>query len=62
MYVKIKKRNKEEYMKELVVYISDCLGASEYIESVIYEILDKQKSNGKSRLEVELEIDGRLTC
>ena len=32
------------------------------IESVIYEILDKQKSNGKSRLEVELEIDGRLTC
>ena len=32
------------------------------IESSVYQILEKQKSNGKSRLDAELDFDGRISC
>ena len=32
------------------------------IESAVYQTLEKQNSNGKSRLETELDLDARLSC
>lgn len=32
------------------------------IKSAVYQILEKQKPNGKSRLEIELDFDARISC